>query len=100
MCTPLALTRGDGRRQWQANAKRRRVAAQSDSRAVAARSTGSADLHRLSTRQTIEQHGIAELYERFASAGARAPVQNDPSPPEPASPRRGRILKRNSGVDK
>jgi hypothetical protein len=58
------------------------------------------NLHRLSTRQTIEQHGIAELYERFASAGARAPVQNDPSPPEPASPRRGRILKRNSGVDK
>jgi hypothetical protein len=58
------------------------------------------NLHRLSTRQTIEQHGVAELYERFAGAGAHTPVQNDPAAPGPRPRRRGRILKRRSAVEK
>ena len=37
------------------------------------------NLHRLTTRQTIEQHGIVELYERFAAAGAHTPVHNEPA---------------------
>lgn len=35
------------------------------------------NLHRLTTRQTIEQHGIVELYERFAAAGAHTAVHNE-----------------------
>ena len=56
------------------------------------------NLHRLSTRQTIEQHGVAELYERFAGAGAHTPVQNNPAAPGRRS--RRRILSRNSAVEK
>jgi hypothetical protein len=58
------------------------------------------NLHRLSTRQTIEQHGVAELYERFAGAGAHTPVQNAPAAPGPRPRRRGRTLKRRSAVEK
>ena len=50
------------------------------------------NLHRLTTRQTIEQHGIVELYERFASAGARTPVRNEPAAVATPS-RAGRIRK-------
>ena len=57
------------------------------------------NLHRLSTRQTIEQHGILELYERFANGGAHTPVQNDPAAAAPLS-RGDRIRKHNSSVKK
>jgi hypothetical protein len=57
------------------------------------------NLHRLTTRQTIEQHGILELYERFAVAGAHTPVRNEPAALAPKR-RRKRIRKRDSDVAK
>jgi hypothetical protein len=52
------------------------------------------NLHRLSTRQTMEENGIVELYERFATAGAHAPVRNEPAVLVPPSRRRDFIRKR------
>jgi hypothetical protein len=55
------------------------------------------NLHRLTTRQTIEQHGVAELYERFACLGAHTPVHNEPVAFAPPT-RSDRIRKRDSAI--
>jgi hypothetical protein len=39
------------------------------------------NLHRLTTRQTIEERGVAETHERFANAGAMADARGHASNP-------------------
>jgi len=55
------------------------------------------NLHRLTTRQTIERHGVLEIYERFAGAGAHTPVQDKTAGPVRRS-RRKRVRKRDAAA--
>lgn len=52
------------------------------------------NLHRLTTRQTMEENGVIELYERFAAAGAHTPIRNEAPSLVPPSRRRARVRKR------
>jgi hypothetical protein len=54
------------------------------------------NLHRLTTRQTIEQQGVVEVYERFIGVGDDTAIQI----PEPEPRGHRSTLKRDPGVKK